>query len=78
MKNTGVHKGKEVVQLYVNKLAGEFDQPYQQLAAFAKTKELAPSENSGVTLTFRFMYFMQTKSKLRKLFIPKSQKKSKQ
>ena len=67
MKNTGVHKGKEVVQLYVNKPAGKFDQPYQQLAAFAKTKELAPSENSGVTLTFRFMHF-----------IPKSQKKSKQ
>ena len=40
MKNTGVHKGKEVVQLYVNKPAGKFDQPYQQLAAFAKTKEI--------------------------------------
>ena len=53
VKNTGAHKGKEVVQLYVNKPSGKLDQPYQQLMAFAKTKELEPEESEEVTLSFQ-------------------------
>ena len=53
VKNTGEHKGKEVVQLYVNKPSEKLDQPYQQLVAFAKTKELEPSESCEVTLAFK-------------------------
>lgn len=44
--------GKEVIQLYVSKPSVKLDQPYQELAAFAKTSELKPSENEEVTLTF--------------------------
>ena len=53
VKNTGAHKGKEVVQLYVNKPSGKLDQPYQRLMAFAKTKELEPEESEEVTLSFQ-------------------------
>ena len=51
--NTGNFPGKEVVQLYVSIPEGMLDQPYQVLAAFAKTKELKPGENQEVTLSFR-------------------------
>ena len=53
VKNTGAHKGKEVVQLYVNKPTGKLDQPYKQLMAFVKTKELEPEESEEVTLSFK-------------------------
>lgn len=48
--NTGNFKGKEVVQLYVSLPKGRLDQPYQMLAAFAKTKELEPNEWVDVDL----------------------------
>ena len=50
--NVGICAGKEVIQLYVSKPSVKLDQPYQELAAFAKTSELKPSENEEVTLTF--------------------------
>ena len=50
--NTGRLPGKEVVQLYVTAPWGELDKPYQELAAFVKTKELAAGEKETVTLTF--------------------------
>lgn len=50
--NIGTCAGKEVIQLYVSKPSVKLDQPYQELAAFAKTSELKPSENEEVTLTF--------------------------
>ena len=50
--NVGTCAGKEVIQLYVSKPSVKLDQPYQELAAFAKTSELKPSENEEVTLTF--------------------------
>lgn len=53
VKNTGDFKGKEVVQLYVSVPEGEFDQPYQTLVAFAKTKELKPGEKENITLCFK-------------------------
>ena len=50
--NIGCYPGKEVVQLYVSTPEGKLDQPYQVLAAFAKTKELRPGESQTVTLAF--------------------------
>ncbi|MBQ3030537.1 MAG: glycoside hydrolase family 3 C-terminal domain-containing protein [Agathobacter sp.] len=52
VKNTGKHKGKEVVQLYVSVPSGKLDQPYQVLAAFVKTKELEAGEIQSVSLCF--------------------------
>ena len=52
VKNTGSALGKEVVQLYVSVPAGKLDQPYQALAAFAKTGELAPGQEETLTLSF--------------------------
>ena len=51
--NTGSMSGKEVVQVYVSVPWGKLDQPYQTLAGFAKTKELAPGETQTVTVSFR-------------------------
>ena len=53
VKNTGKLPGKEVVQLYVSIPEGKLDQPYQVLAAFAKTGELKPGESEKLTLSFR-------------------------
>ena len=50
--NTGAHAGREVVQLYVSVPSGRLDQPYQTLAAFAKTGELAPGESQKAELRF--------------------------
>lgn len=53
VKNTGKFPGKEVVQLYVSIPEGKLDQPYQVLAAFAKTDELKPGQSEKLTLSFR-------------------------
>lgn len=50
--NTGNLLGKEVLQLYVSVPSERLDQPYQTLAAFAKTKELRPGETQEVVLKF--------------------------
>ena len=50
--NTGNLPGKEVVQIYVSCPEGKLDKPYQDLAAFAKTKELAPGETQQLTIPF--------------------------
>ena len=52
VKNTGKHKGKEVVQVYASIPEGLLDYPYQELTAFEKTKELAPGEKETMLLTF--------------------------
>ena len=52
VRNTGSRAGKEVVQLYVSVPWGKLDQPYQTLAAFAKTRELQPNEKETVILSF--------------------------
>ena len=46
------YSGKEVAQLYVSAPAGKLDKEYQSLAAFAKTKVLAPAESETITLAF--------------------------
>lgn len=52
VRNTGLHKGKETVQLYVSVPDGLLDQPYQVLAAFRKTPEILPGETIEVELSF--------------------------
>lgn len=52
VENVGKFSGKEVVQTYVTAPDGKLDKPYQELVAYAKTKELAPGEKELVTLTF--------------------------
>lgn len=51
VKNTGDYKGKEVVQVYVEKPCGELGNPSRELVGFVKTKELAPGENEKVVIT---------------------------
>ncbi len=50
--NTGSRPGKEVLQLYVSQPGQAVDQPYQTLAAFAKTEELQPGEKEELSLCF--------------------------
>jgi beta-glucosidase len=50
VENTGNCVGKEVVQLYVSVPAGKLDQPYQVLAGFAKTGNLAPGASEVVNI----------------------------
>ena len=52
IENRGAFVGKEVVQLYVSKPEGKLDQPYQELIAYKKTKELAAGEVQTAELTF--------------------------
>ncbi len=53
VKNTGSFAGRETAQLYVSAPQGALDKPFQTLAAFAKTGELAPGETQELSLSFR-------------------------
>ncbi len=52
VENTGTAAGRQVVQVYLSKPAGKLDEPWQELCAFAKTRELAPGETETLTCTF--------------------------
>ena len=52
IKNTGRYPGKETVQLYISAPQGTLGQPPRKLAAFAKTKELAPGEHQDLTVSY--------------------------
>jgi beta-glucosidase len=44
--------GSEVVQVYYSAPEGELEKPYQELAAYEKTKELKPGETEEITVTY--------------------------
>lgn len=50
--NTGSCAGKEVVQVYVSAPTDKLDKPYQELAGFAKSKELKPGEAEQICIAF--------------------------
>ncbi|MCR5230002.1 MAG: glycoside hydrolase family 3 C-terminal domain-containing protein [Solobacterium sp.] len=52
VKNTGGFRGREIVQVYAGLPQGKLDREYQRLTAFAKTKELGPSEEETLHLSF--------------------------
>ena len=54
VRNTGNMSGKETLQVYVSKPEVVLDQPFQTLAAFAKSGEVAPGESDTVYIRFRF------------------------
>jgi len=57
VKNIGKFKGKEVIEVYLSKPGTTIDEPYQILVGFAKTKELKPSRESNVKVTFKLTDF---------------------
>lgn len=51
--NTGdKYSGKEVVEVYFSAPAGDLEKPYQELAAYAKTDDLAPGESQTLTISY--------------------------
>ena len=50
--NTGNRSGKDVVQVYYSAPQGKLQKPTRCLAAFHKTRELAPGESETVAITF--------------------------
>lgn len=51
--NTGKeYSGREVVQIYISEPDGRLEKPYQELAAYAKTKCLQPGESENMTISF--------------------------
>lgn len=54
VKNIGnTYAGKEVIQIYYSAPQGKLDKPYQELAAFGKTKLLAPEEEQIMKISFK-------------------------
>lgn len=51
--NVGAYPGKEVVQVYYSAPQGKLGKPARELAAFCKTRLLAPGETQTVTLYLR-------------------------
>ena len=52
VRNTGKYPGKEVVQAYLSCPFGRLEREARQLAAFAKTRTIAPGEEQVLPLSF--------------------------
>ncbi len=52
VQNVGDLAGKEVIQLYAEKLNSTVDRPIQELKAFAKTDLIQPDDNENIELSF--------------------------
>lgn len=51
--NTGdTYSGKEVLEVYFSAPGGKVEKPYQELAGYAKTDELAPGAQQTLTVSF--------------------------
>jgi hypothetical protein len=50
--NTGTRGGKEVVEVYFSAPQSGLDKPYQELAGYAKTDELAPGASQTLTISY--------------------------
>lgn len=50
--NIGDVAGKEVVEVYFSAPDGELEKPYQELAAFGKTDDLAPGESQILKISY--------------------------
>ena len=50
--NTGDAVGKEVVEVYFSAPDGALEKPYQELAGYAKTKDIKPGKSQSVQITF--------------------------
>lgn len=50
--NTGALPGREVVQVYYSAPEGMLEKPYQELAGYGKTKELAPGKSEILEITY--------------------------
>ncbi len=53
--NTGIHAGRQVVQVYLTQPEGELEKPYQILAGFGKTGKLKPGESEELTIKIPIM-----------------------
>lgn len=54
VRNTGdVYAGREVVQVYYSAPEGRLEKPYQELAAYGKSRLLQPGEAEELSLSFR-------------------------
>ncbi len=52
VKNTGSVAGREILQLYYSAPQGKLGKPARELAAYKKTKLLAPNESETVVMSF--------------------------
>lgn len=65
VENTGEYAGREVVQVYYSAPDGVLEKPYQELAAFAKTRLLEPGENQILEISYplsRMASYQETES----------------
>ena len=52
VRNTGSTEGREVAQVYASGPAGRLPKPYQELKAYEKTPQLAPGQETELTIAF--------------------------
>lgn len=52
VENTGTRRGREVVEVYFGAPQGRLGKPERQLAAYAKTRTLAPGETQRMKISF--------------------------